>query len=256
MSDDVGKGPDLPRAIGLLWGIDDRPAKGPRPGLTVERIVAAAVEVADAEGVGALSMARIAQQVGFTTMSLYRYVASKDELLMLVTDAALGPPPALPDAGTSWRRDLETWARAMQASYQRHPWVVHIPILGLPLGPNTVGYLDRGLAALSTTGLTEQEKASAVLLLSGFVRNTTSLAGDLARAQPNWVAVDYGRLLATVIDGDSHPALDRAARSGVFDDDEGYGDADFTFGLERILDGIHTLVEVRAGDGPVPGAAH
>jgi AcrR family transcriptional regulator len=250
MSDDQGTG--IPRAIGLLWGIDDRPAKGPRPALTIRGIVEAAVEVADTEGVGALTMARIASQLGFTTMSLYRYVATKDELLMLVVDAATGPPPAITDAGRDWRASLTTWARTIRDAYQRRPWITQIPILGPPLGPNSLGYLDLGLAALAETGLSEEEKASTVLLLSGFVRNTVALAGDLERAEAARPTVTYGRMVAALIDEASHPALHRAVESGIFDDEEGYGEAEFTFGLDRILDGVGALVAERAAaDGTV-----
>jgi AcrR family transcriptional regulator len=236
----------IPRAIGLLWGIDTRPAKGPRPSLTIERIVEAAVEVADTEGVAALSMARIANQLGFTTMSLYRYVASKDELLMLVVDAATGPPPYVPDAGADWRRDLDWWARSTRDAYLRHPWITQIPILGPPLGPNALGYLDLGLAALSATGLAEDEKAGTILLISGFVRDTVSLAGDLAAAEAARPAATYGRMVAALINAASHPALHRAVESGIFDDEEGYGEAEFRFGLDRILDGVGVLVDERA----------
>jgi AcrR family transcriptional regulator len=249
MSDETpATGSGVPRAIGLLWGIDERPTRGPRPTLTIDAIVDAAVAVADTEGVTALSMARIAGQLGYTTMSLYRYVASKDELLMLITDAATGPPPDIEDPGADWRADLTRWAWAIHTAYGRHPWVVQIPILGPPLGPNNVGYLEAGLAALAGTGLTEQEKANTVLLLSGFVRNTVSLAGDLAEAEAEMEAppLRYGQLLAQVVDATTHPAVHRAIESGIFDDDEGYGDAEFVFGLERVLDGIAALVEARA----------
>ena len=83
----------LPPAVEQLWGLrgPGRARGGPKPALSLERIVAAAVELADAGGLAALSMSRLAEKLGFTTMSLYRYVASKDDLLVLVLDAALGP---------------------------------------------------------------------------------------------------------------------------------------------------------------------
>jgi AcrR family transcriptional regulator len=257
--DDDRKDPDkspaaglgIPRSLELLWGLGGRTPKGPRPALSIGRIIEAATEVADAEGVGALSMARIASQVGFTTMSLYRYVAGKDELLMLMADAATGLPPDIADLGKDWRADLETWAWGLLDAYRRHPWVVQIPISGPPLGPNALALMDFCLQALSGTGLTEQEKASTVLLLAGFVRNEASLLRDLVQAEQaqlkatGGTPVAYGRQLDALIDERSHPALHRAVVSGIFDDEDGYGDADFAFGLARVLDGIEALVKSR-----------
>ena len=103
------------RSIELLWGVEPtRPSRGPKPGLTIDGIVAAALDLADREGLGALSMARIAKELGFTTMSLYRYVQSKAELLMLISDASVGPAPDM--AGiVDWRDGLTRWARASRA---------------------------------------------------------------------------------------------------------------------------------------------
>src|SRR6516162_2662775 len=87
---------DLPDTVAVAWGVRDRPHKGPRPGLSLERIVAAAVRLADAEGLAAVSMSRVAAELGAAPMSLYRHVTAKDELLTLMLDAAYGPYPAQP----------------------------------------------------------------------------------------------------------------------------------------------------------------
>ena len=89
----------LPPRLQLLWGLQERPRRGPKPGLSLERIVDAAIGLADAGGLAAVSMARVAAELGFTTMSLYRYVPTKDDLLELMVDAASGLPPA--DAASS-----------------------------------------------------------------------------------------------------------------------------------------------------------
>ena len=89
---------DLPASVAAAWGVRGRPHKGPKPGLSLERIVAAAVQVADAEGLAAVSMSRVAAELGTAPMSLYRYVTAKDELLALMQDAAYGPwPTGAPD---------------------------------------------------------------------------------------------------------------------------------------------------------------
>src|SRR5918993_882053 len=173
-------GSALPPVVRLLWGLRDGGRRGgPKPVLSLDRIVAAAVELADTDGLAALSMARLAEKLGFTTMSLYRYVGSKAELLVLALDAAIGAPPAQADADGDWRSRAEGGARALVGFYRTHPWTLDLPISGLPAGPNQLLWFDRGLAALAGTTLAEQEKASSVLLLANFVRSQARLSADL-----------------------------------------------------------------------------
>src|SRR5688572_28933845 len=99
---------DIPRSLRVLWKRADRRRRPPEA-LSLERIVRAAVEIADLEGLPALSMAHIARRLGCATMSLYRHVANKEELQVFMTDAAPGRPPVIDDA-QDWRRGLERWA--------------------------------------------------------------------------------------------------------------------------------------------------
>ena len=231
----------LPPSLELLWGLREAGSRGPRRGLTLERIVDAGIHVARKEGVGALSMARIAKELGVGTMSLYRYVASKDELLATMVDASLGtPPPPVP--GEDWRAGLMKWGVGVRAAYQSNPWALRVPISGPPMGPNNVAWLDTALAALTDTPLSEQEKLSCVLLVSGFVRNDVTLALDFAEASGGEPQMPgYGQLLGRLISADAMPSLHRAIASGSLDDPDD-PDAEFTFGIERILDGIEVLI--------------
>ena len=234
----------IPPSVELAWGLREEGTRGPRRGLTLERIVDAGIDVAAAEGVGALSMAKIAKRLGVGTMSLYRYVAAKDELLMLMVDSALGAPPPLTDQG-DWRAGLTAWCDAMRAAYRRHPWGLRVPITGPPLGPNNVSWLDRALEAMARTGLSEQDKLSSVLLLSGFVRNEATLTADFAAASGDeQVMPGYGTLLSEITRADEFPALHRAIASGALDDEDDM-DLEYRFGLARILDGIGELVDGR-----------
>ncbi len=234
----------LPPSLELLWGRREAGSRGPRRGLTLERIVQAGVAVAESEGVGALSMARIAKELGVGTMSLYRYVASKDELLTTMVDAGLGGPPA-PEPGEDWRAGLMRWAVGVRTSYQAHPWALRVPISGPPLGPNNVAWLDNALRALEGTVLSEQDKLSCVLLISGFVRNDVTLQLDFAEASAGeMVMPGYGQMLGRLIDAEAMPALHRAIESGSLDDPDD-PDHEFHFGMERILDGIETLMAAK-----------
>jgi AcrR family transcriptional regulator len=241
---------DLPADVAAAWGVRGRPHKGPKPGLSLERIVAAAVQVADAEGLAAVSMSRVAAELGTAPMSLYRYVTAKDELLALMQDAAYGPWPTGPGDGAGWRAGLSRWAWTMRAAMQRHPWVLHIPIRGLPTLPNEVAWFEEGLRCLQETGLEENEKASAILLVSGYVRNGAMIDADIEAAvrasgktPDEWMA-SYAQTLTMLADPQRFPALTKFIAAGVFDRADP-PEAEFTFGLDRILDGLAVLISSR-----------
>ncbi|GAA4231350.1 TetR/AcrR family transcriptional regulator [Actinomadura meridiana] len=240
MSD--GDGTGLPASIEAAWGVRGRTPPGPRPGLTLERIVAAAVEVASTDGLAAVSMVRVAKELGVSTMALYRYVAAKDELLDLMVDAATGPPPVHEQADPEqWRPGLSLWARDYLAVLRRHPWILQVPIPGPPIAPNQIAWLERGLTQLRGTGLTESEKLSVIMLLGGVVRNWASLAAGIHAAGDQRPPIHYASALARLIDVRRFPAVSAALAAGAIDDDQDDADAEFAFGLDRVLDGVDTL---------------
>ena len=214
------------------------------------------MRVADGEGLAAVSMSRVATELGTAPMSLYRYVTAKDELLALMVDAAYGPPPSgplpagPPADGTSWRAGLSRWAWAMRAGIQRHPWVLRIPIGGLPTLPNEVAWFEEGLRCVQDTGLAENQKASAILLVSGYVRNAASIDADIEAAvrasgktPDEWMS-SYTRTLTQLADPQRFPALTKFIAAGVFDQADPPDD-EFAFGLDRVLDGLGVLISAR-----------
>ncbi|MGI5238982.1 TetR/AcrR family transcriptional regulator [Dactylosporangium sp. CA-139066] len=241
--DDYG----VPASIAAAWGRRDRPGYGPRPGLSLERIVATAVRVAAAEGLAAVSMVRLGKELGTSAMALYRYVAAKDELLDLMLDAGVGlppEPPAGPEAG--WRPGLERWSRAYLAALMAAPWMLQVPPAAPPITPNQIAWLEDCLAALSGTALGEREKLSVVMLLSGFVRSWAGTAVAAMQPPGERPPIDYGRALTVLATPDRFPAIAAAIAGGAIDDDATYdAEAEFAFGLTRVLDGIAALVDAR-----------
>ncbi|MFD0205191.1 MULTISPECIES: TetR/AcrR family transcriptional regulator [Saccharothrix] len=223
----------------LLWGSRDKPARPARLALTVDRIAAAAIEVADAEGMAAVSMQQVAGRLDVTKMALYRHVASKAELVAVMIESAVGEPPDLGAVPGGWRPRLVRWADLMRETWQRHPWLPAATTGERLTGPREVGWTESAVAALEGTGLDGGERMDAVFLLSGHIRNTQSAA--TAGTQP-WTAQ---KQLRTILHEhrDRFPALHQAARST----NGAPRDNGWEFGLNRILDGLDVLVHARSG---------
>src|SRR3954451_333809 len=239
-------GQPLSPGIAAAWGVKPAPAKGPKPGLALERIVATAVAIADAEGLAAVSMNRVAKELRTGAMSLYRYVESKQELLALMIDAAIGEVPPTPRGG-DWRARLEAWAGATVRSMRAPPWAANAPVAGPPLAPHAVAWFEDALAALAGTGLTEAEKPSVILMLSGYVSNHVTVMNQVAESflrDGDAAMRGYAGMLRALTDAERFPALRAVLDAGVFDRADPPDD-EFAFGLQRILDGIAALIASR-----------
>ncbi|APE33614.1 TetR family transcriptional regulator [Nocardia mangyaensis] len=229
---------DLPKAVQLMWGLRESGGRGPKRGLTLDQILDAAIEVADAEGYAALSMTRVAKQLGFTAMSLYRYVDSKTMLIALLTDRVIGPPPVIAQ-GTPWRVGLEKWATAEFEAVGVHEWWVDIPQSGPPMGPNSMAWLDAGLRALGSTTLPETIKLQLVMNLSMYSIGRRRAARDLRVGE----GADFATIMAEVLGTGRFPAMSTALAASAFDNEEiDWGRADFEFGLARMLDGYEIFI--------------
>lgn len=244
---------ELPDDVALLWGLRETGRRGPKATLTPEDITCAAVAVADADGLGAVSMARVAAELGNSTMALYRHVRSKDELLALMADAALEGPPDLPE-DIDWRTGLMTWARHSLESVRKHPWYAQLPISGPPIGPTSLAWFDSALRALAGTGLSEPEKVGVVMAMLTYIQGEIRLRASLGagyEANPEAFGARYGQLLKRLVDPQRLPALNAVVAAGVFELDnlyeEGEMDVDFAFGFSLFLDGVERYIEARSG---------
>jgi AcrR family transcriptional regulator len=245
---------ELPSHLANLWRLSTAGTRGPKPGLTLDRIVETAIAIADADGLAGLSMSRVAKELGFSTMSLYRYVATKDELLLLAQDAAFGPPPAL-QPGAGWRAALRGWAEAELAAYRRHRWSLQIPVAGPPLMPSQLAWLDAGLGMLTETQLHPNEKTSSILLVTSYVRGVAQLESELEAGRlgsgltTEEISKGVAKMFELVITPERFPHVYQVSAAGGFDDEirpEDRGlDHEFRFGLDRVLDGIEMLVQSR-----------
>ena len=244
---------ELPRVLRQLWGQDEPPRRGPKPGLTIGAIAAAAVKIADADGLGAVSMARVAGELGFTTMSLYRYVASKEELLQLMwNDSAQGSQDLVLD-GSTWRERLRSWAITQRELISQHPWITQMPMAAPPLAPNSLTFVEKGLEALDGSGLAEGDKLRVIGLLSSYTLSEARMAVDAERAVKEAMAAggdvsamwSFEALLRELVDEDRYPRLHRLAWAAeIGDSPSGYDEtAEFLFGVERILDGVQALID-------------
>ncbi|WP_434743620.1 TetR/AcrR family transcriptional regulator [Micromonospora sp. SH-82] len=243
-------GVELPQGIELAWGLRERPGKGPRRSLTLDQVVAAGIRVADAEGLTAVSMSRVAGELGLATMSLYRYVPTKQDLLGLMSDTAYGDPPAPRGPDEQWRPALTRWAGELVDRIRRRPWVRHVPIDGPPMGPRQVGWMEQGLATLDGIGLRGIEPLSTILLISQYARSHAALTLDLVDAAtaagttPDEAGQRYWQQLEVVTRSGAYPQI-RRLMTDLADAEETDADADWRFGLDRILDGIEALVSSR-----------
>ena len=245
--------PALPPGLDLLWGRRDVGQRGPRRGRSVEEVVQAAIDIADRDGLETVSMARVAQELGLTPMSLYRYVASKDELLQLMWNASAEGVATFELEGEDWRSRLRSWVEAQRATIDRHPWITQMPMAAPPTAPNSLLFVEKGLEALDDTDLAEADKLRVIGLLSSYSLSEARMADDAARAarraadagEQMW---DFEALLRELVDENSYPRLHRIAWSAVGHDQKAFGATEleeFRFGVERILDGVERLMEER-----------
>ena len=242
--------PQLPRGLDILWGKRDRGQRGPKPGLTVDAIVEAAMAIADAGGLEAVSMASVAKRLGFTTMSLYRYVTNKDELLQLMWNGSAQGAESLVLTGEGWRELLRDWSVIQRDMLDRHPWITQMPMASPPMAPNSLAFVERGLEALDGTGLTDAEKIRVIGLLSSFTLSEARMAYDARRAaeaasESDSPPVSYETILRLLVDEATYPRLHRLAwaTTETVPQDER---AEFLEGIDYILDGVQALVERRA----------
>lgn len=249
-----GKGNPL-RSLQILWGRQEAPRRGPKARVTVADLVSAAIAIADAEGIEAVSTRRVAEAVGISAMSFYTHIPDKAVLIDLMLDAAAaGPPDAeLPEfSPDQWRENVEFVAQALRDYYLRHPWTLQVSTHRPVLGPNTMRSYEAILRAFDGLGLDEVEMDMSVTLVANYVHGAVR---DVARAsqvkqQTGMSDDEWWYSIAPFLETLDFSPYSVASRVGpVVGELYGLGDPEraFTFGLERLLDGIAVLIERNRG---------
>ncbi len=243
---------EVSRVVALAWGVAPAPRRGPKRELSHERIVEAAVALADAEGLQAVTMQRLAQGFGFTTMAMYRYVPSKDDLYQLMLDASIADEEWAVDAD-DWRAGLEQWARLVGDTYVRHPWVLDIPLsMEALLLPGQMRAVDAGLRAMRTLSAPPDSKLAALMMLSIQVRGFAMMTRDLS-GPPGVVGEPTRQLVREVAARWHLPDLAPLLASGAYFGDAAADDEpdDFSVVLALVLPGIERALAGSATEAPV-----
>ncbi|GAA4575002.1 GntR family transcriptional regulator [Planotetraspora kaengkrachanensis] len=233
-----------------------RPAQAAEQELTRERIVRAAIEIADAEGLNALSMRGVAARLGVATMSTYRHVAGKDDLVVLMADAAFGDYSYEQPRPTGWRARMESTARALWTLYRRHPWLAQVDTLTRPMPlPNLLVHGEQILTALEEQGFDPTATLDLQVLLYSHVQGLAVHLEREAQAQAatglsedEWMEL-HGPAMGSIAASGRYPAFARlmgAFAEGGYDLDL---DHIFELGLRTLLDGFARLFEERRQPG-------
>ncbi|HJV12714.1 MAG TPA: TetR/AcrR family transcriptional regulator C-terminal domain-containing protein [Propionibacteriaceae bacterium] len=239
--------PEGRRVVDLLWKPNQQPpVRGPKPRLSLADVVDAGVAIADAEGLPALSMRKVASRLEVGAMSLYTYVPGRSELIELMIDHVYGEH-RIPDAQLPWRQRVEQWARETWRIYGAHPWLLDYNMARLPVGPNVLDVSEALYAALFAAGFTGAENVAIFNLIQWqLVGAARYMIGDSDEARHTGVSAEAywdsrASFWETYFDWNRYPTMAAIWEAGGFDDPAGW---DFERTLNRLLAGIEQLAPV------------
>ncbi|MEU8804755.1 TetR/AcrR family transcriptional regulator [Spirillospora sp. NPDC048819] len=224
-----------------IWSVPERQGRGPRPAYSRAQITEAAVRIADADGLEAASMRRIAAELGTGAMSLYRYVPSRDDLIELMADHVLAEMdlPARPTG--DWRADLTLVAVNTRAMWLRHAWLAGLPGPRAPLGPHRLRLVEFAIGALDV-GVPVDDVLTLLDMLNGYVERVVRSEIEWERENrrsgmtPELLMARSGPYVRELLGTGAHPMLERVIRDARLP--HMTGEERFRHGLERVLDCI------------------
>jgi AcrR family transcriptional regulator len=229
----------------VVWMLPDRQGRGPKPAHSRDEIAAAAITIADADGLDAVTMRRVAAEVGCGTMTLYRYVPTKDHLFDLMIDATAGEVE-LPDATAvaDWRDGLRMVASLHRALLLRHPWLAMMQSGRPSLGPNSLRNLEYGFGMIDDLGLDIDQMMIMFNTLMAFVRGAVvgELAEQEARRRTKLTAQQWqawmSPYVAALMKSGEYPMFSRIIADAKLPHSEDGQREGFALGLELLLDGL------------------
>lgn len=247
MTEQLPGTPEGRRVVDLLWApAQQAPVRGPRPRISLADVVAAGVAIADAEGLPALSMRKVAGRLGVGVMSLYTYVPGRSELVELMIDRVYGEHQ-IPDPQLPWRQRVEQWARETWRIYSAHPWLLDYNMARLPIGPNVLDASEALYAALGDAGFAGAENVAIFNLINWQLLGAArSMISDADQARHTGVSAEAywdsrASFWGTYFDWNRYPKMAAIWEAGGFDNPAGW---DFERMLDRLLSGIAQLAPV------------
>lgn len=237
------------RSLQLLWGVDPPRKSGPKPRVTGEEVIIAAIDIADRDGLDSVSMRSVAESLGLTAMSLYAYVPSKGVLVDAMLDRILGERVADPEpaSGENWRDGLRRLARDTWNIYRCHQWALQTTMARRPFGPNILAGLEANLRTVTGLGLTRQDMVRIVNTVDDYVHGSLAALVETGQAEEAselsndaWLE-RHSSLLSEFADFEDYPTLVDLWSNDTLTERH----IDFEFGLERVLDGIEQYIRAR-----------
>jgi AcrR family transcriptional regulator len=238
-----------------IWMRPERPAYGPKPTYSRAQITEAAIRIADAEGLEAATMRRIAAEIGAGAMSLYRYVPSRDNLVELMADRVMGEIDVTGMPSGDWRADLTRYADGLRAMWLRHPWIATVQRSLPSFGPNQLILIERLMGVLDASVSIDENLGLIAMLnsyIEGTVREEISSAKEFSRSglsESEWMARSYPYVDQLVKSG-KYPMFTKivmeARQPHLSRDDQ------FRNGLQRVLDCIAAALPSNAESPKVP----
>jgi AcrR family transcriptional regulator len=236
--------PEGRRVVDLLWApAQQPPIRGPKPRTSLAEVIAAGVAIADAEGLAALSIRKVASRLGIGAMSIYTYVPGRSELVELMIDHVY-EEHAIPDPALPWRTRVEQWARETWRIYVEHPWLLDYNMARLPIGPHVLDVSESLYAALQTAGFIGAENVAITNLIQWQLLGAArSMISDADEARHTGVSAEAywdsrASFWDTYFDWDRYPTMAAIWEAGGFDDPVGW---DFERMLNRLLTGVEGL---------------
>ncbi len=222
--------------LALAWGLAAAPQRGPKRELSLERIVDAAIEIADSEGLSAVTMQRVAKTFEFSTMALYRYVATKDDLHQLMLDTAMSAQ-LTPLKATDWQSGFRELLRGLVIAYRRHPWALDIRLTPeIHLMPGQMRVADIGLHSMRDLAVPAQTKLGILMLLSAFARGQATVEREVLAGID--VGIETRALIEEAVSASAFPDVAVLVKDGQYFGDEPTGSTSIPLDTEAEADAI------------------